>query len=167
MHEVMASIEKPIIAQVNGDIIRSATNIVLAADLIVAGEDAKFVDTHIGTGEDDPQFGLVPGDGGLSLVPLFMSPPLAKEFLMLAKEYTMKELAEWGIINYAAPAGEVDAVVNDLVQGLLRRPAYPIAWAKRVANRHVIDQLNRTLDAVAGYDRNAECGMMNAEPAHT
>lgn len=152
MHEVMASIEKPIIAQVNGDIIRGATNIVLAADFIVAREDAKFIDTHLGTREDDPEFGLVPGDGGLSLVPLFMTPPLAKEFLMLAREYTMKELAERGIINYAVPADQVEIVVNDLVQGLLRRPAYPIAWAKRVANRHVIDQLNRTLDAAAGYE---------------
>jgi enoyl-CoA hydratase/carnithine racemase len=152
MHEVMASIEKPIIAQVNGDIIRGATNIVLAADLIVAREDAKFIDTHLGTREEDPQFGLVPGDGGLSLVPLFMTPPLAKEFLMLAREFTMRELAARGIINYAVPADKVGSVVNELVEGLLRRPAYPIAWAKRIANRHVIDQLNRTLDAAAGYE---------------
>jgi hypothetical protein len=46
----------------------------------------------------------------------------------------------------------VDAVVADLVTRLLKRPAYPLAWAKRVANRHVVDQLNRTLDAGAGYE---------------
>lgn len=155
LHEVMASIEKPIIAQLDGDVIGGGCYIALSADLIVAREDARFVDHHLGMGQAAPMgppFGLMPGDGGVALAPLYFSPPLAKEFLMLAKEYTAKELAQRGIINYAVPAAELDGVVADLVQRLLKRPAYPLAWAKRVANRHVIDQLNRTLDAGAGYE---------------
>src|SRR5437899_96513 len=55
-------------------------------------------------------------------------------------------------INYAVPVGELDITVSDLVERLLKRPAYPLAWAKRVVNRQVVDQLNRTLDAGAGYE---------------
>jgi len=155
LHEVMASIEKPIIAQVDGDLIGGGCYIALSADLIVAREDARFGDHHLAMGQFDPvgpPFGLVPGDGGVSLTPLYFSPPLAKEFLMLGKSYTAKELAERGIINYAVPENEIDGVVADLVRRLLERPAYPLAWAKRVANRHVVDQLNRTLDAGAAYE---------------
>lgn len=155
LHEVMASIEKPIIAQVDGDLIGGGCYIALSADLIVAREDARFGDHHLGMGEFapiGPPFGLVPGDGGTALTPLYFSPPLAKEFLMLGKSYTAKELAGRGIINYAVPAEQVDVVVADLVRRLLERPAYPLAWAKRVANRHVVAQLNRTLDAGAGYE---------------
>jgi enoyl-CoA hydratase/carnithine racemase len=155
LHEVMASIEKPIVAQIDGDVIGGGCYIALSADLIVAVEDARFMDHHLGMGQAapiGPPFGLVPGDGGVALAPLYFTPPLAKEFLMLAKDYTAKELATRGIINYAVPAGEIDAVVADLVRRLLERPAYPLAWAKRVANRHVIDQLNRTLDAGAAYE---------------
>jgi enoyl-CoA hydratase/carnithine racemase len=155
LHEVMASIEKPIIAQVDGDLIGGGCYIALSADLIVAREDARFGDHHLAMGEFapiGPPFGLMPGDGGVALAPLYFSPPLAKEWLMLGKSYTAKELAERGVINYAVPAEKIDDVVADLTHRLLERPAYPLAWAKRVANRHVVDQLNRTLDAGAGYE---------------
>jgi enoyl-CoA hydratase/carnithine racemase len=155
LHEVMAAIEKPIIAQIDGDVIGGGCYMALSADLIVAREDARFMDHHLGMGQAEPvgpPFGLVPGDGGVALAPLYFTPPLAKEWLMLAKDYTAKELAQRGIINYAVPAAELDATVADLVARLLKRPAYPLAWAKRVANRHVVDQLNRTLDAGAAYE---------------
>jgi enoyl-CoA hydratase/carnithine racemase len=155
LHEVMAAIEKPIIAQIDGDVVGGGCYIALSADLIVAREDARFIDHHLGMGQAaplGPPFGLVPGDGGVALAPLYFTPPLAKEFLMLGKEYTARELEQRGIINYAVPAEQIDGVVSDLVARLLKRPAYPLAWAKRVVNRHVVDQLNRTLDAGAGYE---------------
>src|SRR5206468_1020689 len=83
-HEAVASIEKPVIAQVVGDVSGALCSQVLACDLIVAREDARFLDHHLGMGQSLPigaPFGLVPGDGGASLAPLYMSPPLAKEFL--------------------------------------------------------------------------------------
>jgi enoyl-CoA hydratase len=154
-HEVVAAIEKPVIAMVTGDVSGATANQVFACDLIVADEVALFIDHHMSSGEvanSGAPFSLVPGDGGVSLMPLYMSPPLAKEFLMLPRGFTGKELADRGLINYAMPAGEVEGKVNELVRRLLMRPAYPLAWAKRVANRHVVDQLNRTLDAGAGYE---------------
>jgi enoyl-CoA hydratase len=154
-HEVVAAIEKPVIAQVVADVSGATCSQVLACDLIVADETATFIDHHMSSGEVanfGAPFSLVPGDGGVSLVPLYMSPPLAKEFLMLPRGFTARELADRGLINYAVPAAQVAAKVDELVQRLLMRPAYPLAWAKRVANRNVVDQLNRTLDAGAGYE---------------
>jgi hypothetical protein len=43
-------------------------------------------------------------------------------------------------------------VVDDIVARLLKRSAYALAWTKRIANRHVVEQLNRTLDAGAAYE---------------
>ncbi len=154
-HETMASMEKPIVAKVNGDAMALGTSLMLACDIIIAREDARVADWHMGMGEvegEGPLYGMVPGDGGLSLVPLYMTPAKAKEFLMLAKEYSAKELAKMGVINYAVPAKKLDAVVDDIVQRLLKRSAYALAWTKRVANRHVVEQLNRTVDAGAGYE---------------
>src|SRR5207302_10850822 len=90
--------------------------------------------------------------GGVALIPLYFPPPMAKEFLMLGKGFQARELADKGLINYAVPVEQLDEVVGDLTRRLLERPAYPLAWAKRIANRHVIEQLNRTLDAGAGYE---------------
>lgn len=150
-HQTMAEIEKPIVAKVNGDAIGMGQSLVFACDLIVAKEDAKFMDDHM-THPDDGPFSLVPGDGGASLIPLFMSPVKAKEYLMLSKSYTAADLARMGVINSAVPGDQLDATVDDLVRRLLERGAYALAWTKRVVNRRVVEQLNLTLDAGAAYE---------------
>lgn len=161
-HQAMAEIEKPIIAKVNGDAIGFGQSLVFASDIIVASEGAKFMDHHMGgvfsasysgvMKEGGHEFSSVPGDGGAALIPLYMSPAKAKEYLMLAKPYSAVELAELGIINYAVPADELDSKVNDIVNRLLQRGAYALAWAKRVANRRVVEQLNMSLDAGVAYE---------------
>lgn len=156
MHEQMAQMEKPIIAKVNGDAIGFGSTLVFACDLIVASDEATIVDTHMAMGEypnvGPAEFGLVPGDGGTALIPLFMSPVLAKEYLMLARPFKAPELARLGLINYAVPAAELDACVDALVARLLNRSAYALAWTKRAANKLVVDQLTRGLDAGLGYE---------------
>jgi enoyl-CoA hydratase len=162
-HQTMAEMEKPIIAKVNGDAIGFAQSLAFACDLIVATEDARFVDHHMGGTITATQFGhasqigteqfcAVPGDGGMALVPLFMTPVKAKEALMLAKTYRGHELARMNVINYAVPADQLDAKVDELVQALLQRNASTLAWTKRVVNRHVVNQLNLTLDASVAYE---------------
>lgn len=154
-HQMMAEIEKPIVGKVTGNALGFGSSLVFACDLIVAREDAEIIDIHLAMGEikeGGPNFGIVTGDGGSSLVPLFFTPAKAKEFLMLAKPYTAAELAEMDVINYAVPAGELDRVVDDIVARLLRRSAYALAWTKRTCNRRVVDSLNMSLDAAAAYE---------------
>jgi enoyl-CoA hydratase len=81
-----------------------------------------------------------------------MSPVKAKEYLMLAEPHPASELARLGVINYAVPANELDKKVEEIVQRLLSRGAYELAWTKRLVNRRVVDQLNRTLDAGVAYE---------------
>jgi enoyl-CoA hydratase/carnithine racemase len=155
-HEETASSEKILVAKVNGDAIGFGQSLVFAADIIVAQEDALIADFHLGMGEIGdygPPFGVVPGDGGCALIPLFMPPALAKEYLLLGRQFRAAELARLGIINYAVPASRLDATVDGLVERLLKRPAYGLAWAKRIANRRVVNHLNLTLDAAAAYEQ--------------
>ena len=154
LHQAMAELEKPIVAKVNGDALGFGSSLVFACDLIVAAEDAQVIDIHMGMGEHraGPGFGIVTGDGGSALVPLVMSPAKAKEFLMLGKPYTGADLAEAGYINDAVPRERLDAVVDDIVERLLKRSSYALAWTKRTINRRLADQLNMTLDASAAYE---------------
>jgi enoyl-CoA hydratase len=174
-HQTMAEMEKPVIAKVNGDATGFGQSMVFACDLIVAAEDAVLMDHHmmgvLQTKDDDGNpkvsghghFSSVPGDGGLALIPMHMSPCRAKEYLMLARQYTGRELADLGIINYAVPRDRLDAVVDDMVKRLLQRGAYTLAWTKRVANRRLVEHLNMTLDAgvayeIAGFLQNEKLG---------
>ena len=155
VHELMATLDKPVVAAVHGDAIGIGASLLFASDLVVAWEGARIADVHMGMGETEPYHwttGVVPGDGGVSLVPLFLPPPLAKEFLMLARPFSAAELAALGVINHAVARDQVTAKTEELVAALLRRPAYALAWTKRMANKHVVEQLNRTLDGGVAYE---------------
>jgi enoyl-CoA hydratase/carnithine racemase len=158
----MTEIEKPIIAKVNGDAIGFGQSIVFGCDLIVAREDAFISDVHLGMGEVVRSesgsavglpFAVSPGDGAGALIPLFMTPVLAKEYMFLSKTYTAAELADMHIINRAVPAAELDGVVDDYAARLLHRSAFALAWTKRILNRRVADQLNLALDASSAYEQ--------------
>lgn len=154
-HKLLAELDKPVVAVVTGDAIGIGASLLFASDMVVAREDVRVADVHLGMGETEPYHwttGVVPGDGTGSLMPLFLSPMLAKEFLMLARPFTATQLVALGAINYAVPAAEVEPRVTSVVDGLLRRPAYALAWTKRLANQMVVDQLNRTLDAGVAFE---------------
>ena len=57
-----------------------------------------------------------------------------------------------GVINYAVPADQLDRVTEDIVQRLLQRSAYALAWTKRVTNAHYVDALNKTLSQSVAYE---------------
>ena len=50
----MAEIEKPIVARVNGDAIGFGQSLMFASDIIVAREDVRIADMHMGMGEVEP-----------------------------------------------------------------------------------------------------------------
>jgi enoyl-CoA hydratase/carnithine racemase len=159
--QVMTEIEKPIIAKVNGDAIGLGQSLMFLSDIIVAREDATISDVHLGmgevtTGDGSPvglPFGVVPGDGAGALVPLFMTPTQAKEYMMLAPMRTAAELAAMHIVNRAVPLADLDGVTDDFVRRLLARSAFALAWTKRVLNRNVVNQLNLTMDASIAYEQ--------------
>jgi enoyl-CoA hydratase/carnithine racemase len=136
---------------------------VFACDFIVAVDDAIIMDHHMGgtltgtyfgqqreTGAEE--FNAPPGDGGMALVPLYMTPCKAKEYLLLAKGYTATELAAMNVINYAVPVDQLDRKVSEITEALLKRNPYTVAWTKRVANRMVLNHVNLTLDAGMAYE---------------
>jgi enoyl-CoA hydratase len=158
--EVMCTIEKPVIAKVNGHAVGFGANLVLACDFIIAREDAIIADHHMSCGEliiDGKMVGsaehcMVTGDGGAVFAPLKMPLNIAKEYLMLARPFTAKELATMGVVNYAVPAAELDAKTNEIAQRLLKRNAYALALTKRVLNKQMMASFNQVHDAALGYE---------------
>lgn len=158
--EAMCTIEKPVIAKVNGHAVGFGANLVLACDFIIAREDAIIADHHMSAGElmiDGKMVGsadhcMVTGDGGTVFAPLKMPLAMAKEYLMLARPFTAKELATMGVVNYAVPAEELDAKTDEIAQRLLKRNAYALAMTKRVLNKQAMAQFNQSHDASLAYE---------------
>jgi enoyl-CoA hydratase len=158
--EAMCTIEKPVIAKVNGHAVGFGANLVLGCDFIVAREDAIIADHHMSAGDlhiDGKMVGsadhcMVTGDGGAVFAPLKMPLNIAKEYLMLARPFTARELAAMGVVNYAVPAAELDAKTDEIARRLLKRNAYALALCKRVLNKKMLASFNRVHDAALGYE---------------
>src|SRR5262245_904059 len=158
--EAMCTIEKPVIAKVNGHAVGFGANLVLACDFIVAREDAIIADHHMSCGEliiDGEMRGsaehcMVTGEGGAVFAPLKMPHNLAKEYLMLARPFTARELAAIGVVNYAVPAADLDRKTREIAERLLKRNAYALALMKRIVNKQALAAFNQVHDAALGYE---------------
>ena len=158
--EAMCTIEKPVIAKVNGHAVGFGANLVLACDFIIAREDAIIADHHMSAGElvingerkGSADHCMVTGDGGAVFAPLKMPMNMAKEYLMLARPFTAKELAGMGVVNYAVPAEDLDAKTDEIAQRLLKRNPYALALTKRVLNKQMLANFNLVHDASLGYE---------------
>jgi enoyl-CoA hydratase/carnithine racemase len=158
--EAMCTIDKPVIAKVNGHAVGFGANLVLACDFIVAREDAIIADHHMSCGElvidgevrGSAEHCVATGDGGAVFAPLKMPLAIAKEYLMLARPFTAKELAAMGVVNYAVPASELDAKTADIAARLLKRNAYALAFTKRVLNKQAMASFTMVHDAALGYE---------------
>jgi enoyl-CoA hydratase/carnithine racemase len=158
--EVLALIEKPVVARVNGDAIGAGQAFFWGCDLIIARDDAVIADVHTGMQEVVDSAGEVrgfpwavtPGDGAQSFVALSMPPTKLKEYLFLSPVWTMKKLEEMNIVNYAVPADELDAKVDEIVAALLKRPPFVLAHAKRVVQKRLINNWNLHQDLALAYE---------------
>jgi enoyl-CoA hydratase len=157
MLESLLLMDKPVVARVNGDAIGLGYSLVFACDIVVAREDALFADGFMGLGEivdgagEQRGFPWAMTPNGSSLMQLFAPPTKLKELMLLSKTMTASELATMNAINYAVPASELDAVVDEVVEKLLARPASVLAHAKRVCNKGMLAAWNLTSDLSTAY----------------
>lgn len=135
----MLECDKPIIAKLNGHAVGFGATLALASDIIVAVETARIGDPHVNAG-------FACGDGGALLWPQAVGYARAKEFLFTGNLLTAVEAAQIGLINYALPADEVDAKVNELAQQIARGAGRAIRFTKNVMNIPLRQLAHSTLD---------------------
>jgi enoyl-CoA hydratase/carnithine racemase len=158
--EQLLHCEKPIIARVNGDVIGAGQSVMWGCDLIIAREDAVVSDVHTGMGEVTDRKGrsigfpwaIAPGDGAMAFAQMNFSSYKYKEYQMLSRCLTARELADMDIINYAVPADQLDAKVDEIVRGLLARPAPVLAKIRTMLQKPIIEQANLQYDLSHAYE---------------
>ena len=85
--------EKPIISAVNGYAMGLGANVALLCDVVVAGPNTVFADTHV-------NMGIGAGDGGQLIWPFLIGVNRAKYYLMTGDRITGKEALEMGLANF-------------------------------------------------------------------
>jgi enoyl-CoA hydratase len=89
---------------------------VLAADIIVAGEGARFADTHA-------KFDLVPIWGLTQRLPRRVGMAKAKEMMFAARAYSGAQAVAMGLANLVVPDVDLDTEVEVLCSDILRNSA--------------------------------------------
>jgi enoyl-CoA hydratase len=158
--ELLLNYEKPIIARVNGDVIRAGQSVMWGCDMIIAREDAVIADVHTGMGEVIDRHGVNigfpwavnPGDGAMAFAQMNFSSYKYKEYQMLSPTYTARELADMNIFNYAVPADQLDDKVDEIVQRLLARPQAVLERARKLMQKPIVVQANLQHDLSTAYE---------------
>lgn len=91
---------KPVVAAVNGLAIGGGFELALAADLMVAAEDAQFA-------LPEATLGLVADSGGMLRLPARLPRAIALELILTGRRMGAAEAARWGLVNRVVPAGDL------------------------------------------------------------
>lgn len=116
---------KPLIAAVEGYALAGGCEIVLACDLVVAAEDAKF-------GIPEVTRGLVAGSGGLIRLPKKIPAQIALEYALTGEHFGASEARAWGLVNRLCAPGEALATALDLARVILRNGPLAVQMTKRI-----------------------------------
>jgi enoyl-CoA hydratase/carnithine racemase len=127
MHDRLRELGKPTIARINGIAVGGGNELQLACDLAVMVDDAYI--RHVGL-----EHGSVPAGGATQWLSLLVGDRRAREIILLCEPVTAAQAAEWGLVNRAVPAAELDAVVDGWVESLARKLPNATRYAKQQLN---------------------------------
>jgi crotonobetainyl-CoA hydratase len=111
---------KPVIAAVNGMAYGGGFELVLAADLVVAADHAKFALTEV-------TLGLVADAGGVLRLPARVPRAIALEYLLTGRPFTATEASRYGLVNRVVPDAGLKSAALELAAAICT--AAPLAVA--------------------------------------
>ena len=107
------TIEKPIIAAVNGVAAGAGANIALACDLTIATESASFIQAF-------SKIGLIPDSGGTFFLPRLVGMQKALGLMMTADKVTATEAEAMNMIYKVVPDATLKQEVQDLAAKIVQ-----------------------------------------------
>jgi enoyl-CoA hydratase len=116
---------KPVIAAVEGYALAGGFELVLACDLVVASEEARF-------GLPEVRRSLVAGAGGLLRLPKRIPYHLAMEIALTGEHFPASRLQQAGLVNELVPAGQALDAAKKLAGRVALGGPLALAATKRV-----------------------------------
>lgn len=133
------TMEKPVVAAVNGVAAGAGASLALACDLRIASDKASFIQSFIGVG-------LVPDSGSTWFLPQMIGFPRAFELAITAERLSAADAQVMGIVNRVVPAEDFEREVQAYAQKLAAAPTRAIGLTKRAMNRSLGSTLDQALD---------------------
>lgn len=138
----LRTMDKPVVAAVNGPAAGIGASLALACDLVLAAESA-FLQLAFAN------IGLMPDGGSTAFVPPRVGAARAFEMALLAERVPARKALEWGLVNAVHPDAELPGAAAELAARLAAGPTRAYAGAKRALNQTLYPRLSEQLDLEA------------------
>ncbi|WP_237110684.1 enoyl-CoA hydratase/isomerase family protein [Nonomuraea sp. MG754425] len=139
---LLATMDKPVVAAVNGTCVGAGLAVALACDLRVLAEDAVLA-TAFGA------IGLTCDSGLSATLTRSVGESRARELVLLGEPFGARQAVEWGISGQVLPPEEVGAAGRALAARLAAGPTAAYAESKRLIAQAWERGLGATLAAEA------------------
>ncbi len=135
---------KPLIAAAEGICFGGGHELVLLADIIVAGETARFAQPEI-------NIGILPGDGATQRLTRVGGKSLAMLMVLTGEAISAHQALQAGLIAEVVAAGQADARALAIARTIAHKPPRSAELAKAA----VLAAFQTTLDAGLEFERQA------------
>ncbi len=132
------TIEKPVLAAVNGVAAGAGANIALACDIVVASESASFIQAF-------SKIGLIPDSAGTFFLPRLIGLQKASALMMLGDKVSAQEAFNMGMIYKFYPVAFFEEEIGKLAHTLAEMPTHALALTKKLLNRSMVNNLEEQL----------------------
>lgn len=140
----ISAFPKPLIAAVEGYAFGGGHELVMLADIVVAGATATFAQPEI-------NIGILPGDGATQRLTRVVGKPLAMRMVLTGEPITAATALAAGIVSELAPDGAAEAAALDIARKIASKPPLSAQYAKRA----VLAAYETTLHAGLAVERDA------------
>jgi 2-(1,2-epoxy-1,2-dihydrophenyl)acetyl-CoA isomerase len=142
--KTMREMPQPVIAMLKGVAVGGGANLALAADFVVAAENARFCEIFI-------NIGAVMDYGGHYFLPRLVGLAKARELAMLGNEIDGKTAAAIGLVYKSVPEEALEKEVADLAAALSQKPPLALRLIKEGLEKSFDLSLNEMLDLEAAH----------------
>ncbi|WP_307834618.1 enoyl-CoA hydratase-related protein [Paractinoplanes lichenicola] len=129
------TVDKPVLAAVNGPADGGGTEIVFACDLAVVAETATFSLSEV-------RLGLLAGAGGVIRLARQLPAKLANEMVLTGRPLDAATAYRWGLVNQVVPASEVLEAAVSLAAELAANAPLAVQASKRLLRASWADALS-------------------------
>jgi 2-(1,2-epoxy-1,2-dihydrophenyl)acetyl-CoA isomerase len=136
------SLEKPVIAAVNGVCAGAGLSLACACDIRLASDAAFFVPGFVG-------IGLIPDSGGTYFLQRLLGTARAFEWMTSNRRLTAAEAHAWGLVSEVVEADSFAARVTERAAELAAGPTRAIASTKRLYDEAAFSTLEEQLEREA------------------
>jgi 2-(1,2-epoxy-1,2-dihydrophenyl)acetyl-CoA isomerase len=141
-------LDMPVICAVNGVAAGAGANLAIACDIVIAAENASFIQSFT-------KIGLVPDTAGTFFLPRSIGLPMATALMMTGDKLTATRAAELGMIYKVVPQDQLADEAMKLAQSLAQMPTKALALTKRALNSSFANNLDAQLELEEQLQRDA------------